>query len=159
MKPKITNRICAYPVLVAWAIGAAVLDIATIVAITANCPLSAALRQPGLVLILGFTLIPATLLGYFLGMFTCWPLIRIICSRYNGAPYKVGDKVLILAGPHKGATVDVYEVTTGQGGWELVRVDLGQHHKDKFKDILEVYSVLRIKMGEQTDAAGANLEQ
>ncbi len=83
-------------------------------------------------------------LGFFLGMFTCWPWIRPICSRFNGAPLKTGDRVLVLAGPYKGTTAQVYGITIGQGGWSLARLDLGPAHRDKFTDIVEEYSVLKI---------------
>jgi len=87
-------------------------------------------------------------------MFTCWPLIRVVCSRFNGAPLKIGDRVLILAGPHKGNTAEVYEITVGQGGWELARLDLGQERKERFRDIFEEYSVLKVKK-EEPDSASA----
>jgi hypothetical protein len=99
-----------------------------------------------------FAVVAATGLGCFLGMFTCWPLIRPICSRFNGAPLKTGDRVVVLAGPHEGTTAQVYEITTGQGGWDLARLDLGPAHRDKFTDVVEEYSVLKIK-GEPDGAA------
>ena len=98
----------------------------------------------GMALLL-LAVVAATGLGFFLGMFTCWPWIRPICSRFNGAPLKTGDRVLILAGPHKGTTAQVHMVITGQGGWELARLDLGPAHRDRFTDIVEEYSVLKIK--------------
>lgn len=83
--------------------------------------------------------------GYFLGMFTCWPWIRPICGRFNGAPLQTGDRVLVLAGRHQGTTAQVYEITTGQGGWSLARLDLGPSHRNKFTDVVEEYSVLKIR--------------
>lgn len=92
------------------------------------------------VLYLLAALIPSSLLGFILGMFTCWPLIRVLCSRYNGAPLKQNDQVMILSGAHKGTIVNVYEITKGQGGWELARLNIGQESK-----IFEEYSLLKIK--------------
>jgi len=96
--------------------------------------------------------VAATGLGFFSGMFTCWPWIRPICSTFNGAPLKTGDRVLVLAGPPRGTTAQVYEITTGQGGWDLARLDLGPAHRDKFTDIVAEYSVVKIK-GEPDSAA------
>jgi len=103
-------------------------------------------------LLLVWILIPSTGLGLFLGMFTCWPLVRVICSRYNGAPLKVGDQVIILSGPDKGKLAEVYEITVGQGKWELARLDLGQERQEKFRDIFEEYSLLKIKDKSQTSS-------
>ena len=87
-------------------------------------------------------------------MFTCWPLVRVICSRYNGAPLKTGDQVMILSGPQKGKIFEVYEITVGQGGWELARLDLGEERKEKFRDIFEEYSLLKIKNRLQIHSPG-----
>ncbi len=75
-------------------------------------------RRLRVVLWLMAAAIPTSLLGFFLGMFTCWPWIRVICSRFNSAPLQIGDRVLILSGPQKGTTAEVYEITVGQGGTE-----------------------------------------
>jgi len=141
--PSTLNKICAYPVIVSWALGASILNVAIFAFI--GVPSSARDWNWQMILILVFVFIPTTGLGFFLGVFTCWPLMRIICGKFNGAPLKVGDRVLILAGPQKGKTAAVYEITTGQGGWELARLDLGEECKEKFRDIFEEYSLLKIR--------------
>jgi hypothetical protein len=93
-----------------------------------------------------------TLLGYFLGMFVCWPAVRIACTRYNAASLKSGDQVMILSGPQKGNIAEVYDITVGQGGWNLARLDLGQERKEKFRDIFEEYSLLKIQPGQDSAA-------
>ena len=145
MVPSALNKICAYPVIVSWVLGASVLNVAIFSSILNGESLSAIISDWQTILILLFTFIPATGLGFFLGMFTCWPLIRAICSRYNGAPLKVGDKVMILSGPEKGKVAEVWEITVGQGGWELARLNLGEERSQKFRDIFEEYSLLKIK--------------
>jgi hypothetical protein len=92
--------------------------------------------------------IPATLLGCLGGMIACWPLVRIICSKVNGAPLEPGDQVTILSGPNKGIVAEVYEITRGQGGWELALLDLGPERENRFGDIFEEYSLLKINRGE-----------
>lgn len=79
-----------------------------------------------------------------MGMLTCWPLVRVVCSRYNGAPLQVGDRVMILSGPQKGRIGEVYQITTGQGGWDLAKLDLGQEIGEIFMDIFEEYAVMKI---------------
>src|SRR5262249_22240465 len=86
----------------------------------------------------------ATGFGFFLGMFTCWPWVRPICSKVNSAPLKIGDRVLVLSRRHRGATAQVYEITMGQGGWNLARLDLGPAYREKFSDIFKEYSVFKI---------------
>ena len=99
------------------------------------------------VVFLFLAFVSASGLGFFLGMFTCWPWIRRICCRINGAPLKIGDCVLVLSRRHRGTMAQVYEITTGQGGWDLARLDLGRLHRAKFTDIFEEYSLLKINGG------------
>jgi hypothetical protein len=95
-------------------------------------------------LLVVMALVGTTGLGFYLGVFTCWPWMRRICSRLNGAPLKVGDRVEILSGPLRGTTASVYEILTCQGGWEIARLELGFERRAKFQDIFEEYSVLKI---------------
>ena len=146
LTPGTLNKICARPVLISWAMGACALDAAIISFLSKEVSLSVIISDTQAVLFLTLALVPATLLGYFLGMFTCWPLLRVVCSRFNGAPLKTGDHVMILSGPHKGSTAVVYEIMTGQGGRVLARLDLGPERAKTFKDIFEEYSVFKIKI-------------
>jgi|ERR1051326_5002642 hypothetical protein len=139
MRPSVLNKMCACPVVISWIIGACVLNGLMLTAL-----ISIASDLQGVVFLL-LGVVAATGLGFFLGMFTCWPWIRRICSRINGAPLKIGDRVLVLSRRHRGTTAQVYEITTGQGGWDLARLDLGQECKEKFKDIFEEYALLKLK--------------
>lgn len=147
MTPSVLNRLCAFPVGISWVIGACFLNV---LIVTPLIGIASSLQG---VVFLFLAFVSATGLGFFLGMFTCWPWIMRICSRVNGAPLKVGDCVLVLSRRHRGATARVYEITTGQGGWELARLDLGAADQSKYTDIFEEYSVLKIN-GEP--AAGGN---
>lgn len=145
MKRSVLHRICARPVAVSWVIGAALLDTLLLTVPSNGARLTnLAMDWQGMVFLV-LAVVAATGFGYFLGMFTCWPWIRPICGRVNGAPLQTGDRVLVLAGRHQGTTAQVYEITTGQGGWSLARLDLGPSHRDKFTDVVEEYSVLTIR--------------
>jgi hypothetical protein len=152
MKPSALNKICAHPMIVTWVLGACVLDAVIIISlISQSVSLSSIISDWQTMLLLVWILIPSTGLGFFVGMFTCWPFVRIFCSRYNGAPLKVGDQVLILTGPQRGKIVEIYLITVGQGGWELANVDLGEERRD----IFEEYSLLKIKDKLQTASSPA----
>ena len=154
MTPGLSNRICAHPDIICWVIGASVLN-AVVLTVPSNgvrLPEIASDWQGTLFLVLA--VFATTLLGCLLGAVISWPVFRI-CSRFNGAPLKTGDHVLILSGPHRGTATEVYEITTGQGGWDLARLDLGQAHKEKFTDIFEEYAVLKIK-GEPDGASNGS---
>ncbi|MBE0540905.1 MAG: KOW motif-containing protein [Verrucomicrobia bacterium] len=151
MRPRLLNKVCAYPVAVSWVIGACALDVAIVVLLSKEVTLTAIASDWQAAMFLALSIIPATLLGYFVGMFTCWPFVRPICSRVNGAPFKAGDRVMILSGPQKGHTAEVHEITVGQGGWNLARVELGEERRKEFRDIFEEYSLL--KMNGEQDAA------
>ena len=138
--PSLLNKICAYPVGISWIIGACIINAVTLIKV--GCIMFFNFTEfPYLTL----TIVASTGLGFFLGMFTCWPWVRPICSKINGAPLKVGDYVQILSGTYKGTKAQVYEIVTGQGGWELVRLDLGSGASEKFNDIFETYAVFKIK--------------
>jgi hypothetical protein len=145
MQPGWLNKICAHPVAVSWVLGACGIDVPLMVSILRGGSLRAIVADWQVMLVVVLVLIPASGLGLIIGMFTCWPWMRIICSRYNAAPLKVGDHVMILSGPQKGKIVRVYEITVGQGGWELARLDLSAESNKDFRDIFEEYSVLKLK--------------
>lgn len=149
MTPGALNNICAHPVIVSWVFGACALNAALIGYLSNEVSLSAVVSDWQAMLFLLVALILTSLLGYVLGMLTCWPLIRIVCSRFNGAPLRTGDTVMILSGSHKGDVAEVYEIYVGQGGWDLARLDLGQERKKTFTDIFEEYSLLKIKRDER----------
>jgi hypothetical protein len=130
--------------IVSWVLGACALNAAVIRAISNGGSLSAIASNWQASLFLLAALIPSSLLGYFLGMFICGPLIRVVCSRFNGAPLRTGDRVMILSGPRKGEIAEVYEIAVGQGGWNLARLDLGQEYKDRHRDVFEQFSLLKI---------------
>lgn len=145
MKPNMLHKICAHPVVVTWVLGACALNAVLIGSLLGEVPLRTIITDWQVMQLLLIAFIPSTLLGYFLGMFTCWPLIRVICSRINGAPLQPGDEVMILSGPDKGIIAKVYEITRGQGGWELARLDLGIERKKRLGDLYEEYSLLKIR--------------
>lgn len=132
------NQVCAYPTWITWAIGAMILD----TLIGASLLVQNALDGSYFDFLTLF--IPSTLLGYFLGMFTFWSFVRKLCSKVNGGPLKVGDRVQILRGRFKGKICDVYDTPKGQGGWDLARIDLGAEMKNTFQDIFEQYALLKL---------------
>lgn len=155
MIPAALHRMCAYPMIISWVPGACLLDITTLVLLSKEVSLAAIASDWQGILLLALVLIPATLLGYFAGMFTSWPAVRILCGKINGAPLKTGDHVVILSGLQRGTVARVYEITTGQGGWNLARLDLGKECREKFRDIFEEYSVLKIKGSSDCSGIGS----
>jgi hypothetical protein len=148
MKPGFTNRICAHPAIICCVIGASALNGSVLTVLSHGVRLAEIASGWQGTLLLGQIVFATTLLGCLLGAVISWPVFAL-CRRVNGAPLKSGDRVLILSGPHRGTATEVYEITTGQGGCALVRVDLGPSYKD---DIFEEYAVLKLK-GEPDGAA------
>jgi hypothetical protein len=145
MTPSVLNKICARPIIVTWVLGAVVLNAFVFISVLKGSSLFSIFSDWQTPLLLICIFVPTSGLGFFLGMFTCWPLIRVACSKYNGAPLKVGDQVLILTGPDKGKITEVWQITIGQGKWELARLNLGTERSERFRDIFEEYSLLKIK--------------
>ena len=145
--PTLLNRICARPMLVSWIIGTCVMEAFVLAVLSNGVRLITVVSDREVQLHLLVAVPTAAGFGWFLGIFA-YSLIGPICRRVNGAPLKPGDLVLVLAGPHRGTTTSVYEITTGQGSQPLARLDLGPKHRDTYTDIVEEYSVLKIT-GEQ----------
>ncbi len=131
-----------------WVVGAIALNAGCIAGLSREVSWGV-LAEPEVLFLLVIAFIPITILGYFVGAFTCGFWIVPLCRRCNGSSLKKGDKVTILSGPNRGGVAEVYEITIGQGGQELARLDLGPETKETYMDIFEGYQVLKIKPGEQ----------
>lgn len=91
------------------------------------------------VLVLVVLVIPG---GAVLGLMFLAPLLRMVSNSLNGAPFKAGDEVRILRGPHRDKITRVYET------WDVrkeLRVDLGEELKQSVKDVFNVEEVCRVK--------------
>lgn len=146
-KPRILNRICAHPEMIACALGACVGGILLYLCLSEVPLRTIAPNWQWMLYILALAVPAATLLGCLLGMITCWPLVRVVCSRINGVPHKPGDQVILLTGPHKGTIAEVYEIAVGQGGLELAVIHLGEHTQ-----VFDQWCLFRIKRSEQARA-------
>lgn len=97
----------------------------------------------------------ALLLGFFLAMFPGWFVIGPLYysrEKKNGGPFKTGDTVQILGGPHKGRISRVY--STWQGN--TLRVELSATEKEEFKDIFAPAQLLRAESAEQGAAGNSH---
>src|SRR5689334_3447282 len=91
--------------------------------------------------------VSAVLLGALLSFFLWVPFAAIVIGplyrlqgKLNGAPFRVGDRVRILAGPHRNRIVEVYDV------WESrnqVRVDLDTQTRKDASDVFSFTEVCR----------------
>jgi hypothetical protein len=82
------------------------------------------------------------LLGLLASVLVGWPILGPLYhdrGLKNGGPFREGDRVLILTGPHKGRTVRVYSQWQG----DTVRVELGDLEKETCKDIFSPTQLLR----------------
>jgi hypothetical protein len=147
------NRICAHAAIIACALGACALNVLLLYWVASRAPVRAVVTDWQTMLYVLIAWIPGTLLGSLCGTMFLGQLVRIVCSKINGAPLGLGDQVMVLSGPHRGIIAEVYEITIGQGGWELSRLDLRIEHKDRFNNIFEEYSLFKIAQREQDGAA------
>ena len=82
----------------------------------------------------------ASALGAIFGMLFLWPLIVVICSFLNGQPFREGDWVRILVGPHRDRVVRVYQVWKER---DEVLVELGEQEAKDVKDVFWNVEVCR----------------
>ena len=87
-----------------------------------------------------FATVPAVCLGWFFGALIIWPITFRIAKALQGAPFRVGDRVWILVGKHKGTLTRVYEVWGERG---QVRVELGADDKNAVTDVFCLVAICR----------------
>ena len=149
MNTNALNRVCARPVLICWILGALVADsIALTVPSNGVRLISIASDMQGWLFLI-LAVIGAAGLGFYVGMFTCWFWVRPLCCKLNGAPFKIGDHAVIMVGQLRGTVAEVEDITKGQGGQDVVWLDLGPERRKKFSNIFEEYSLMKVKKGEQ----------
>jgi hypothetical protein len=91
--------------------------------------------------------IVSPLLGFFLGIFAgsvILPPLYELRERLNGGPFKAGDSVQILVGPHSG------RITTIVSPWQgrSYRVNLDEESEKTFKDIFGSDQLIKNKDAE-----------
>ncbi|MBC7773552.1 MAG: KOW motif-containing protein [Pyrinomonadaceae bacterium] len=72
------------------------------------------------------------------GYFLLWPVYLLI-ERMNGGPFKVGDVVMVLAGPYRGRIGRIYGLSQGNS----VCVALGLKEQKSYEDIFGPIQLLR----------------
>lgn len=142
-KPTLKNSICAHPVALSCILGATVLNGCLLLVPINSVRLITIVSEPVGVALLLVVIAATSGIGCLAGMFTCWPWIRPLCSRINGAPFRPGDQVLILTGALRGTVADVCNITKGQGGWGVVWLNLPSTANDR-SNLFEEYSLLKI---------------
>lgn len=96
-------------------------------------------------------LLAALLGGACLSVLATWIGLRMLYSlvaRINGGPFRKGDTVEILVGPHRGRTGQVYEEWKERNE---VRVDLGAEAANRCEDVFGHVQLVRAKNLEPTD--------
>src|SRR5690625_597418 len=126
MRHQVLGRVTSHPLAVSWLIGAISLNgIVLYILKTEFGTLSVFFTFP-IVLRMLLILAASSALGLFAGVFTVGPILFWLFSAMNGAKCKVGDLVVVLSGSYRGSVTRIYEVTLGQGGGKLFRLDLGE---------------------------------
>jgi len=97
-------------------------------------PTTVALSDWAFVLLLPVVLAIALATGYFMGILFGTVVIGPLYYHRaveNGAPFKEGDRVMILVGPHRNRVTRVYSL------WQhdSVRVELGDKEMPDFSDV------------------------
>jgi hypothetical protein len=94
------------------------------------------------VLLFAVCVFVAPVLGFFLGLPLAFvvigPLYRLQAWR-NGAPFRPGDHVRVLVGPHCGRVTQVREHWQGNS----LRVELGPEAEKAFQDIFSPTQLLK----------------
>lgn len=84
------------------------------------------------------------LLGSVLGVITNHIICRTLfclCIYANGAPYKIGDSLLILCGKHCNKTAKVYKIWSSRN---QLLVDLGGDTRDNLENVFSFNEVCKL---------------
>ena len=140
---------------ISWVLGTLMLWIPATISLRREGVFPAVLTEVTSVLCLLLAYACLSGLGFFAGVFTVAWLVCRVCRRINGAPFIVGDYVTIIIGPRAGTVARVYELTVGQAGDLLPRLDLGAEVAAKYLDIFDDYTLLR-QSSNRTDSNNEN---
>lgn len=138
------HQCCAYPTTICWIIGTIILWLFLTVKLSEHHVFGHCLSQWAISWRLAVCYAAISGLGFFAGTFGLGWIVTPFCERMNGAPHNVGEKVLILAGRFKGKVSTIREISTGQGGWPVLHVELGEDARDKYEDLFGSEALLRL---------------
>jgi hypothetical protein len=99
-----------------------------------------------------YVLVFAGAVGGFMLSVVLIRLLRHIRVKINGGPFRKGDLVQVLTGPHAGKIAAVYEEWTSRGE---VRVDLGEQEWKETKDVFSQVQLCRVKRADRTVPANS----
>ncbi len=142
------HKMCAYPQTICWVIATITIWIPLTIEFSHSGIFSDLLDSWSNIPLLFICYTAFSGLGFFLGALCLSWFIYPLCRSINGAPHKTGEQVMILSGPHSGYTAQIYEITAGQGGQPLPRLDLGIDVKESYQDIFEDYELLRLAINQ-----------
>jgi len=120
----------------AWTLGVAVL------AIAATEPTRATFLDWRSLLLFGVVTMISPVLGFFLGVVAgsvIIPPVYALRERLNGGPFKAGDRVQILADPHRGKITTVVSAWRGRS----YRVRLGDEAEQTYQDVFGADQLIR----------------
>jgi hypothetical protein len=124
-----------------WTLGVAA------AAITATDPSVATFSDWRSLLSFAVVVIVSSVLGFLVGVVAAsmmLPPIYEFRERLNGGPFKVGDSVQILVGPHRGKISTVVSPWQGRS----YRVKLDEESERTFKDIFHADQLIKEKDAE-----------
>ncbi len=87
-------------------------------------------------------------IGFFLAILMGWFILGPLYfdrGLKNGGPFRPGDRVRILTGPHRDRIVVVYSLWQG----DSVRVELSEEEKKNYKDVFSPVQLLRSRDSNQ----------
>jgi len=144
MKPRFYHSLLAhFPAIVAQAGGVFLVSVFSVVCspLWENSSDSVSRAEFVLAVVAAYPL-GALLASLFLGPFL-YPLVQ----RCAGAPFSVGDQVLILQGRRKGKIAEVYEVWSER---RQVRLRLSDDERETVSDVFSDHQILRKRKPNQS---------
>lgn len=139
------HKACAHPYVISWVIGTLALWILLSWNLFRSVSYAAVFEHWTAVPLLIISYAATAGFGMFVGVIgVSWAVVPR-CRRFNGAPYKVEQRVKILSGPQAGTEALIVNISRGQGGEPVLSVVVDTPPDSPPKQLyLEDYSVLRL---------------
>jgi len=138
------HRLLAYPSYICWLIGTIGLWIPVTILFLDSGVFKSLTADWSIILLVLLSYAATSGLGFFVAIFSIGLFVGAIAARLNGAPHQIGEPVIVLSGPYAGRVATIYEISKGQGGQPVPRVDLGAEAKEKYHDVFDEYCLLRL---------------
>ncbi|WP_218280150.1 hypothetical protein, partial [Verrucomicrobium spinosum] len=110
------HRFCAEPIIIAWMLGALITWAPLMIWLAGHGVIELLSSDWTAVVLLLICLLALWPVGYVVAVGFMGRRIMRACERWNGGPYRLGERVMILSGPWSGRGAFIHEKSVARLG-------------------------------------------